>query len=262
VVDLDNNRYVVCRFPYKNTNVPVILDYAIFEQIKKLGKSWHITDNGCIATIHKMIHNGDEIATELYLHDIIMKMNHMDKPNAILHINKLGIDNRIENLIYDTNDKNITKNIKKKKRVVELPYDSHIDPDCLPSYVWYNKEESTHGDRFVVDIGHIAWKSTSSKKLSLRYKLEETKKYLRNLKTTQPQIFLDHSMNGDLNLTGKKLLESFYEIANKANYTHLTKINNIENTDEYLSEDLFYLSNAEIQLLKLFDPNGERINFR
>ena len=40
----------------------------------------------------------------------------LSEKKSILHINKLNIDNRIENLMYDTKNKDIKKNINAKSR--------------------------------------------------------------------------------------------------------------------------------------------------
>ena len=51
------------------------------------------------------------------------------------------------------------------------------------------KPNGSHGDRFMVEIGDVKWKTTSSKKLSLKYKLEEAKLFLRQLKRESPELF-------------------------------------------------------------------------
>jgi hypothetical protein len=122
----------------------------------------------------------------------------------------------------------------------------------IPSYVWYLKDNDTHGERFMISLGDIKWKSTSSKKLSLRYKLEETKKYLRALKNNRPDLFTDYSMNGDLNQEGKINLESFINIAKNSGYSNINNI--VDKTNQYLKEKHTGLSNQEIELLNLFEP--------
>ena len=260
---LNGSSYAVCTLVYKGINVPVIMDLPIYKIIKKFDKSWHINDKGFVVTMHKSYDNQEICMQEICMHDIIMKIikKHQDYP--LLHINKLGIDNRTANLMYDTKDKDVNKNIRKKKRIVDLPDDSGIDADDLPSFVWYLKENGSHGDRFVVEISDYVWKSTSSKKVSLRYKLEETKKYLRHFKQNNASLFDDHAMNGDLNKYGNDLLNSFYDIAFKAGFTYLTKINKECQTDSYLEQNLDGLSNVEKQLLSMYDPaTGNRFNFR
>ena len=86
-------------------------------------------------------------------------------------------------------------NYKKKKRTVKLPEGCNIEPNELPTYIWYLKENGSHGSRFSVEVGNIKWKTTSSKKVSLRYKLEEAKKFLRELKKTNSDLFNKSSFN-------------------------------------------------------------------
>ena len=102
----------------------------------------------------------------------------------------------------------------------------------------------------MIDIGDVKWKTPSSKTLSLRYKLEEAKKYLRQLKLNRCDLFDNYSMNGDLNITGQLMLKSFYKIAFANGFTHLKVINLCDQTNEFLKEDLSYLTNEEIDMLK------------
>jgi hypothetical protein len=50
--------------------------------------------------------------------------------------------------------------------------------------------------------GDLKWKTTSCDKLSLKYKLEEAKKFLRQYKQRNPEEFMKNSMNSDLNANG------------------------------------------------------------
>lgn len=261
-ISYNDNTYAVCELYYNTKTAPIVMDWNIFKEIQKLNKNWHINDKGFVITNHKYQDGGTEKIREISLHDVVMKIADGEiKPKSILHINKLGVDNRRSNLNYDTNDKDITKNIKKKSRTLVLPDDCGIVPNEIPSYVWYLKEDSTHGDRFVVDIGDIKWKSTASKKVSLKYKLEETKKYMRHLKTTRIDLFDDYSMNGDLNEEGLDLIGEFLNISQKAGFNLNAEVRN-KNTSKFLKENLNGLSDEEIMLLELFNPEGERHDFR
>lgn len=261
----ENKTYGVIELNYNSQNVPVVMDWDIFKEVKKLDKKWIINNKGFVVTTHVYKNeNGDKLK-EITLHDIVMKLSDgILEPTPILHINRLGVDNRRINLDYDTNDKEITKNIKKKTRTVVLPKEAGINVDNIPSYIWYVKEDLSHGDRFVVNIGDVVWKSTASKKVSLKYKLEESKKYMRNLKIERPELFDDYSMNGDLNEYGMEMLKEFYAITEKANYKlNINAITNKkQNTNILLEENLDGLTEEEILLLNLFDPKGERHDFR
>jgi hypothetical protein len=231
--------------------VPIVLDWNDYVQIDKFDKNWHITDKGMVVATHKTISNGIEIIREVYMHDLVLKLNKLYTSYPTLHINRLGIDNRKINLMPDTLDKETTKNIKKKERIINLT-GSGIQSNDIPSYVWYLKESDSHGERFMVNVGDIKWKSSSSKTLSLRYKLEETKKYLRHLKNIRPDLFTDYSMNGDLNEEGKTMLKSFINVSRLAGFNNLSMLSN--KTDIYLREKHIGLSKEEILLLKAFSP--------
>jgi len=241
--------YVVYSFNYEGTNVPIILDENIYKSIQNMDKNWFLNKKGYVVTKKRIINNetGKEEVFEIGLHEVVMYLNDKKSSMPIVHINKLGIDNRIENLIF-SDDKEIKKNYKKKSRTIELPKSLKISKDEIPSYVWYARPDDTHGDRFTVGIDGILWKSTCSKKLSTRYKLEETKKYIRYLKQTNPNIFFKYSMNGDLNENGIKLLNSFFKISKLAGFK-LNKIYN-NNSDKYLIENTKHLSDEEIKLLE------------
>ncbi len=246
-----NNSFVIIPFTFKNKKVPVILDDIYFEQIKKLDKSWKINDSGFVVSTHTI--NNQDI--EINLHEVVMafynKQHNLQKQNHnIIHLNKLGIDNRKENLLYDTRDKETGKNLKKKKRIIEFTKESGINADNIPSFMWYLKPNDTHDERFIIEIGDIKWKTTSSSKLSLKYKLEEGKKFLRELKEARPEIFDEYSMNGEFNLEGKKLLKSFFEISKESGFTNLRKITTDNLTNIYLKENLKGLNSFEKELLK------------
>jgi hypothetical protein len=251
-IKITNNdkNYIVANLRFKKNNVPIILDEKYYEHIKSLNKKWKLTENGYITSSHKF----DENIVEINLHELVMSLYNKEnsltkKDNNIIHINKIGIDNRIENLIYDTPDKKFSKNFKKKERIIEFPKESGIIPNNIPSFMWYLKPHDTHGERFSINIGDIHWKTKSSKNLSLKYKLEEGKKYLRELKQFNPSIFENKSMNGEFNIKGKELLDSFYIIIKEAGYNNLKYISTNNLTDKYLKENLKGLTNYEIELL-------------
>lgn len=211
-----NKNYAVLKINNNNTH-PVVLDWDDFQKIRQINKNWKIDPNGFVSCIHTY----NDKPKEVFLHGVIMALklreeNKTKLKKPIIHINKIISDNRKINLIYD--EKNIHKNTKKKIRTVELPEDCGINKDEIPTYVWYMKNDKNHGDRFVINIGDITWKTTSSKKYSLRYKLEEAKLFLRELKEKNPELFEENSMNGDLNSTGKELEKEYYKIISRAGF--------------------------------------------
>ena len=98
------------------------------------------------------------------------------------------------------------------------------------------KDDGEHGDRFFIEIGNVSWKTTSSRKLSTRYKLEEAKKFLRDLKQTRPELFDEYSMNGEHNKKGKELLKEYFDIVHKAGYNYIDRITTEKLTDKYLKQ--------------------------
>jgi len=232
----NNKDYAIIQLKYKNIPVPVVIDWNDLKFINKLDKKWRCNDVGQVSCNHTY----DDTNKDILLHEIIMALkeskNTQNKP--IMHINRMNLDNRRENLIYDTSFKNTNKNTKKKKRTVELPHKSGIDPDEIPTYIWYVKPDNTHGDRFMVDIDNVQWKTTSSNKVSLRYKLEEAKAFLRNLRDEKPELFDEYCMNGEYTKDGKELLNSFYDIIYKGKYDHIKEIDMENITDKYLEENL------------------------
>ena len=249
-VTYKNKSYIVFSMK-KNIDIPIVLDKNIFDFINKEQRQYHINDNLMVYTKVKLDENNKLV--DIYLHEIVMKLkNKACKITPIIHINKMNFDNRLANLMFDTIDKKCTKNLHKKERIIDLSH-KNINVHNIPSFVWYLNEDDTHGDRFIVELGPIKWKSTSSRKLSLRYKLEEIKKYLRLHKDTYPDIFRDYSMNGDLNKQGELLKKEYYDIIRLANFNYTYK--DTQKTTDFLKENLSNLTSLEKQLLKEFNLN-------
>lgn len=258
IVEYNGKKYIVFKLIYNENIYPIIIDYDYFNDIKNLNKNWHINDKGIVITTHISL---DGIQKVIYLHEIIMQLSGQSQRKKIEHINRVGLDNRLENLIYSSSENYTARNTKKLSRKLDLS-EYGINKDDIPSYVSYVKEDATHGNRFMLKIGDIRWKSTSSKKVSLKYKLEETKKYLRYIRDTRNDIFENYCMNGDMNIIGRKLFESFIEITKKSGYKNLKNIT-FNNTDKYITENLDTLTNKEIEYLKYFDPStGTRSTFK
>lgn len=227
--------YAIMEVEHKDSIRPILLDYKDYKYIKDLNKNWKCNKNNFISCTHTYNDNTKEI----FIHDIIMALKHKDDGTErenypIIHINNNGFDNRRENLIYDNNDKDCNKNYKKKKRTIDMPKGSGITPEEIPTYIWYLKPNGSHGERFIVQIGDIKWKTTSSKNKSLRYKLEEAKKYLRDMKKSNPDIFDEYCMNGEYTKKGKELLDGYYKIVTKNGYD-VDKYKMDGLTDKYLS---------------------------
>lgn len=233
IVYYKRKKYAVMEINYKEKLYPLVLDWKDYKIIKLMKKKWRCNSQRSILCTHK---NGSN-TKEIFIHDIIKTIDNKEKgivnriKKPIIHLNRVNFDNRRVNLIYDDKYKEYNKNFNKKKRTINLPKESGIIVDEIPTYVWYLKENDSHGERFIVSIGDIKWKTSSSKKLSLRYKLEEAKKYLREIKHNNPEIFENYSMNGEYTKKGKELIQSFKKIVEKAGYKiNQYNINNITET--------------------------------
>jgi len=249
-VSFRNKNYTVIKIPYKKEIVPIVLDKKIYNKIKSYDGTWNINNYGNVYTL-----KDNKI---LFLHEVVYILHNNKKNNVpLVHLNKIGLDNRIENLITDGKNKEIRKNLNKKSRTIEL---ENIDVSRIPSFVWYLKPDATHGERFQVELGDIKWKCTSCNKLSLKYKLEETKKYLRQYKQRNPIEFEKHSMNSDMNIYGLNNKKDFYKIIEKAGM--FFEYNLINNTDELLKEDKTNLSSIEKKLLRQFDIDSDMTTYQ
>lgn len=230
-----NRHYAILEINKKDNIIPVLLEWEDFRTIRNLGKTFEYTVNHCVSCYHT---NNSDITRKVYIHQLAMGLKQRSfgetaRKEHIIHINRLGIDNRHENLCYDTINKKYNKNKNKKKRTLILPENSDIDVDKIPSFIWYMKPNGNHGDRFMIKINDYSWKTSSSKKLSLTSKLDQAKRKMKEIKKTNPELFEDLSMNGDLTLHGKKLLDSFYKIISRAGYKY-EKDNDQNNTKTLL----------------------------
>lgn len=233
----NSKSYAVIPVKYDGIKMPLVLNWKDFRAIKKLNKKWKYNENGLVSCHHTS--NG--VKKEVFIHELVMALNNRDndlqnKRASIIHNNKIGLDNRRSNIMYDVQNKKHNRNSVKKKRTITLPKSSGVKVSEIPTYVWYMKPNGAHGERFMIDVGDVQWKTTSSKKLSLRYKLEEAKHYLRDLQDTRPDLFENYSMNGEFTKQGKKLLKEYYRIVEGAGYDHIDQVTRDGLTDMYLKE--------------------------
>ena len=246
LINYEGNDYATFKINYKDHHLPVIMDVDDYKVIYKTDKNWRCNTNGFVSCSHTM--NGN--TKDVYLHELIMLLKNKDEGSRnlnkpIVHINRVGLDNRRENLMYDIIEKNLNKNYKKKKRTIELPFDSGIEPDDIPTYIWYMKPDSSHGARFAVNIGDVSWKTSSSFDLSLRYKLEEAKLFVRELLRSRSDLLDEYSMNGDYTKEGKELLHTYYDIIHYAGYKHIERFVPENNTIDLLKPNYEALDDDE-----------------
>jgi len=185
----NENKYVVGSIVGLKYNATFVIDEDEFDKIA--GMQLHVSCGKYIssAAIH------DDKRKELYLHNIIMNREHFKgkgQKETIDHINRNGLDNRKENLRV-ASQSNQNMNQGKRKRNIVLPEGCEIKVEDIPKHIWYMKAHGSHGDRFVIEFKtkNLEWKSTSSKKITLKEKLAEAQKKLAELYVEFPELHPD-----------------------------------------------------------------------
>ena len=180
-VKYHGKEYTIMKIQYQFGYVYSLIDTEDFPKIKDY--TWHYIANGYISHTIPV----DETRRELYLHNLVMgRLGFPGKGSkeSVDHMNRIGLDNRKENLrLISQTEQNL--NQKRKERTVVLPADSGISAEEIPKHVWYIKANGHHGDRFGIDLKteNIKWKTTSAKNVSLRDKLHSAKEKLREYYT-------------------------------------------------------------------------------
>ena len=230
IVEYKNKKYVIA---LTKKNDPFVFDE---HNLLKVPNKMCYIHNG-YASIHYAKKN-------CLLHHIIKPYNGI----SVDHINQIKTDNREVNLRYATQDVQ-NKNQSKRKRNVVLPEHCKIDPQQIPTFIWYIRTDGKHGDRWMVDVKHkYEWKTTSSKLLSTECKFELAKKHLRELIHNKPELFDGHCMNGQLNKDAEILKQEYIEILQLAGIKYIEP--KTTNEDDLLLENLTWLTDAEKDLVR------------
>jgi hypothetical protein len=206
-VEYNGKKYTVGKVINNDTFVHFVIDEDDYPKIKDY--SWHSKANAYIGHTIPV----DNTRRELYLHNMIM--NRLGFPGkgskeTVDHINRIGFDNRKENLrIITQSEQNL--NQSKRSRRVELPEDSGLTSDDIPKHIWYVKANGNHGDRFAIEFKteNITWKTTSSKNISLKEKLQSAKDKLQELYQKYPYL---NPNNEETSNKIKSLTDSYLEI--------------------------------------------------
>lgn len=205
----NNNLYIVAL----KDDYTFIFDKEDFDKVKQ--KNWYKISSGYIAS-NITLENGER--KQLLLHNFVL--NRITFPGkgateSVDHINRNPLDNRKENLrIISQTEQNLNQK-KKPRNIVELPENCGIEPNEIPRHIWYVKPNGAHGDRFAIELKteNLVWKTTSSKKLSLKEKLNQAKEKLEQLYIQYP--YLNPGMNENT-IKAQELCKSFQEIINLA----------------------------------------------
>lgn len=206
-VEYNNNKYIVGILSCNEEAVAFVFDED--DKDKVIGRSWHVSSNKYIGSAE--IADGDR--KQLFLHNLVS--NRLEFPGkgakeSVDHINREGFDNRKENLrIITQSEQNM--NQTKRERNITLPEGCEVNAEDIPRHIWYIKANGAHGDRFAIEFKseNLCWKTTSSKKVSLREKLEEAKVKLQELYTQYPHLnpFAPEKLQKE-----RELKNSFHEI--------------------------------------------------
>lgn len=211
VVEYNNALYAIITIQHKKSDVKFVIDYSNLSKIKNM--TWHMSSGRYIATNYIL---KDGSVKELYLHNFLKdKIQDIDNSEKeyVIHINSNILDNRNENLRIVNSDTYYHSKSKRKRNIV-LPDNCGFIADDIPKYISYVKANGEHGDRFTIEIPklNLFKKLTSSKKISLKDKLNEAIKYLKNIYENHPEV----DPNKEIILKNS-LSESFTKILNSNN---------------------------------------------
>lgn len=255
IINYNDNKFAVFKLATKYIHCNLcIVDFSDFDKVKNL--KWDCV-NGYAGSELKIKGNKcyKSLAT-LYLHNFVMnKLTFEGKGQVITvdHINRNPLDNRKENLhLINQSEQNLNQN--KKLRQLVLPENSHIKIDDIPRGVSYIPTFKNHGDGFEVHLPQfngsiLKYYSSRDKTLSLRFKLEQIKKFLRYTKNKFPEEFAKHHVETEYNQNEIDLIRSYNEIIKLSGFPEHKNNLMTYNTKNYIIEDLTILTDNEKKLL-------------
>jgi len=185
-VEHNNERYMIGDIINSLYRTIFIFDKDVYKYIKE--HRWHRTSDKYIS--FSLTHEGKK--KEMYLHNFVMGKTDFPGKGAketVDHINRIGFDNRKENLrIVTQSEQNMNQTTR--TRSITLPEGCEIIPEDIPRHIWYIKANGAHGDRFAIEFKSegLCWKTTSSRKISLKEKLHQAKEKLQELYTQYPHL--------------------------------------------------------------------------
>ena len=269
IVEYNDKQYIVAYTPFKDEHILFVFDAD--DKDKVCYNSWFFQNQDNGGYLRKDYIDSEGIKKPLYLHNLVMnKLTFEGKgqQETVDHINRVGVDNRKENLRMVTSQTAQNFNTKKRERKVKLPEGCDITPDMIPRNVWYIHPHGKHGEGFSIEIkgvktlneGQFTWKSTRSTKVSLKVKLQETKLKLQEIINNNPELQdLSDLANEDRR---NELIQSFNAILEKSNYPkEVIKANLVELITDAATP--IVINNNEEQMAKTvtdLHASGKKVN--
>lgn len=219
-VDYKDRKYLLCVISNSKFNrIPFLVDEDQYSFITS--KRWIVkVDNylGCdyyVGATRKVLYMHNEVI------DSSLHYRGKGVTNSCDHLNRIGMDNRLENLqIKSQTDQN--HNQKKRERNIVLPPDCGFTVDDIPQHINFIKQgKDGRPPYFSTEVKHngekvYRTKSSQSSTVSLLDKLNQAKALLHGVMASNPEWFIDKSQNGDLNRDYKGLYDSYFEILRAA----------------------------------------------
>lgn len=215
-ITLNAKDYVVGTVKYNGEDIDFVFDRDDYEKVNE--RAWHVSSDSYIGST---FYTNDDVKNkkELYMHNLVMgRLEYPGKgaKETVDHINRIGFDNRKENLRIVTQSQQ-NMNQTTRTRNITLPEGCEIVPEDIPRHIWYIKANGAHGDRFAIEFKTeaLCWKTTSSKKISLKEKLQQAKEKLQELYTQYPHL---NPFNTDKLELEESLKESYNRIIEMSLY--------------------------------------------
>jgi hypothetical protein len=242
-----------------------VFDGDIKDRVIKM--TWHFASNNYIAHTH---YTDEGAKKELYLHNFVMDKLTFDgkgQQHTIDHINRVGTDNRKANLREVSTQTAQNFNQKRRERTTELPDNCGINTDQIPKNVYYGKPSGLHGDFFYIELKSIPslyvgdkkynWKTTKSKNVSLKLKLQQAIDKLNELKNTYDEL-KDIIIDDNSEDLRKELILEYNHILKLSHYPKdIIENNLIKFESEIVNIDN---NNEELTKLKVLKDSGKKVD--
>jgi hypothetical protein len=261
IVTYNDKKYIVGCLPCNKRYLMFIADADNKDKIIKT--SWHFATNGkYVATQYEI----DSIRKELYMHNMLMdKLTFEGKgqQQTVDHINRIGTDNRKINLRLVESQSAQNFNQKRRPRKIILPDSCGITANELPKNINYYKPDKTHGDCFTIEIKGVPtlgnsnyfWRTSRSKNITLKLKLEEALDQLKTLKNDYPEL-KDVIICKETDDKRQQLINEYNDILKLSHYSNDIIQQNLRDfTAEYVK-----INNEEAEHINVINNTSVNVN--